>query len=395
MNRKHGLLNSILLGLLLFTASAANAAKSPDPFEMSEQMDAIDKQDFQAAIERATSCIRGRNFTCAETELAKAARYTSGARDKAAVTQARANMHAEMERVRAEESERLARLERQRIAEEAEERRQRDRERLAERRENEAAERAALLSALGAMGRAPQPQDWLQAETQATLARIPQQIAQANRDQANEVAARQAAANRAAAERLAARQEAEAAAAQRASVRAEQAHTQRQAEQVRLAEQARRDEQVRREREAREEQRRLAEERIAAAETQRAARAKEKAELEAAKRAEAEAELRGKRDYLNKLIAGTRMAARKCPGGEGKYYIMGVFPKVTPESVTCKDVYFKATCPGDSVGVDGVGTNFLGAATDCFMGDAVKIEPLACAVEKVSVRVRDIRACGE
>ncbi len=69
--------------------------------------------------------------------------------------------------------------------------------------------------------------------------------------------------------------------------------------------------------------------------------------------------------------------------------------KVSPEIVSCKDVHFKATCPGDVVGVDGVGKNFLGAATDCFMGDAVKIEPLACKVDQVSVRIRDVRACGE
>ena len=52
MNRKHGLLNSFLLGLLA-TYTAVAIAMDASLLEMSEQMDKIENQDFQAAIERA------------------------------------------------------------------------------------------------------------------------------------------------------------------------------------------------------------------------------------------------------------------------------------------------------------------------------------------------------
>lgn len=116
MNCKHGLLKIVFLSLLALTSAAANAAKNPDPFEMSEQMDAIDKQDFQAAIERATSCIHGRNFTCAETELAKAAKATSSGQDKKMLLAIRQNMANEKQQlaneIRQAEEARKAELER-------------------------------------------------------------------------------------------------------------------------------------------------------------------------------------------------------------------------------------------------------------------------------------------
>ena len=45
---------------------------------------------------------------------------------------------------------------------------------------------------------------------------------------------------------------------------------------------------------------------------------------------------------------------------------------------------------------DGQHTGFVGIATDCFMGDAAKIEPKpACKLEEVRVVTRDVRGCGE
>lgn len=265
------------LGTAQVTASApvpkpiTTAAVQPGPASMLEQqrlidqLDQMDKMDLQTELDRAQACTTRRDFPCSEKSLAKAARYAKGTRDKAAVAQAQTSLQAEVELVREEESQRVARLERQRRDEERARRDQRDAEaaaeRMAERRENEAARSAALASVVGALARPQQSQDWLQAETRATLARASQQIAQANRDQAAAAAARQAAADQAARERLAARQQAQAAAEQRASADAAQAWAQRQAEQTRLAEQDRRDEQARRERELerdRERQQRLA-----------------------------------------------------------------------------------------------------------------------------------------
>ena len=83
---------------------------------MIDQLDQMDKMELQAELDRAQACTTRRDFPCTEKSLAKAARFTRGERDKAAVAQARANMQAEIERARGEESERLAGLERQRVA---------------------------------------------------------------------------------------------------------------------------------------------------------------------------------------------------------------------------------------------------------------------------------------
>ena len=50
--------------------------------EMSDQLDGIEKQDFHAAIERATSCTQARDFPCAESELTKAAKSANTGKDK-------------------------------------------------------------------------------------------------------------------------------------------------------------------------------------------------------------------------------------------------------------------------------------------------------------------------
>ena len=99
-------------------------------------------------------------------------------------------------------------------------------------------------------------------------------------------------------------------------------------------------------------------------------------------------------DYLRALESGTKLYARKCPDGEGKYYMVGKRPKIKPEKVGCVDVHFEARCPGSARGSTGVSKNFLGIATDCFMGDTTTIEPKpACPVDQVSVLVRSIRPC--
>jgi len=69
-------------------------------------------------------------------------------------------------------------------------------------------------------------------------------------------------------------------------------------------------------------------------------------------------------------------------------------PRIRPEVVSCTDVHYEALCDGATVGVRGVAKNFLGAATDCFMGDTAQIDPTpSCPVERVHVAVRDVRTC--
>lgn len=147
MNCKHGLLKIVFLSLLALTSAAVNAAKNPDPFEMAERMDAIDKQDFQAAIERATSCTSARNFSCAESELTKAAKAVNNGKDKKTLLASRQNLvnerqelaneiRREEEARRREEEERQARIRREEEAE-------RDRAREERRRSAEEAEESS------------------------------------------------------------------------------------------------------------------------------------------------------------------------------------------------------------------------------------------------------------
>jgi hypothetical protein len=212
---------------LIGATAQAGPALMLEQQRLIDQLDQMDKMDLQTELDRAQACTTRRDFPCSEKSLAKAARYAKGTRDKAAVAQAQKSLQAEVELVREEESQRVARLERQRRDDERAKRDQRDveaaAERMAERRENEAARSAALASVIGALARPQQPQDWLQAETRATLARTNQLLAQANREQAAVAATQQAAADRAVRQRLAARQEALAAAEQRASLEAAQA----------------------------------------------------------------------------------------------------------------------------------------------------------------------------
>ena len=134
-----------------------------------------------------------------------------------------------------------------------------------------------------------------------------------------------------------------------------------------------------------------AERRQAEAARQQAA-AQKKAEREAA----AAAEKQARQDYLAALAKGTVLRSRTCPDGEGKYYIVGLLPKIKPRLVDCVDVHYRVSCEGRVAEQEGVGRNFVGVATDCFMGDAVTIEPKpGCPVAQVRVRVSEIRGCRE
>src|SRR3989338_520874 len=134
MSRKHELLNSMLLGLLA-TFTAAAIAMDPSLLEMSDQLDRVDSQDFQTAIERATSCTQARNFPCAESELSKAAKSANTGKDKKTLLASRQSLASEKQQLaneieerRREEEEGQARIRR----EEQEERKRQARVRRAE-----------------------------------------------------------------------------------------------------------------------------------------------------------------------------------------------------------------------------------------------------------------------
>jgi hypothetical protein len=126
---------------------------------------------------------------------------------------------------------------------------------------------------------------------------------------------------------------------------------------------------------------------------------KRAATAEAAKqKAEKEAQARqlehAKKQYLAQLRDKTKLMARTCPGGEGKHYLVGLRPSIKPDVVECLDVHYSAACPGTRQNTQGVIKNFLGASTDCYLGDAAEIAPqLDCKASEVVVKVREVTEC--
>jgi len=387
MNRKHGLLNFILLGLLA-TFTAAAIAMDASLLEMSEQLDGIEKQDFQAAIERATSCTRLRNFPCAESELAKAAKSANGGRDKKMLLASQAGLKNEKQQlaneIREAEEERQAQARR----DEKEEQDRQARIRRDEQEAQAAEERQASHEANASVYASLQQSN---SDIGALLAPITdlnnkfiaetaerERRASAERDRAraerNEHEAerrRDAERDRAAAQRTAQAQdrneantrnqrEADAAKAQQARER--QQDQARQQEQERQQSLVRQQEQVR-----------------------------QKAEAAAAKQAEQQAEKLAAEQYLRAMQNGIRLGVKNC---YGQYEVGGNRPDIKPEVVSCIDVHYRARCEGSAVNYDGVHKNFTGFGAGCF-GDTATISPKpACPANQVHVEVVAVRGCG-
>lgn len=94
-----------------FFGVSSSEANTFDLLEMSEKLDQADKQNFTAAIDKANTCIRQRNFTCTETELIKASKMANGSRDKQTLLSVRENMANEKNRI-IKEQQRIAEEER-------------------------------------------------------------------------------------------------------------------------------------------------------------------------------------------------------------------------------------------------------------------------------------------
>lgn len=170
---------------------------------------------------------------------------------------------------------------------------------------------------------------------------------------------------------------------------AREAEKQRQAVLAAEAEARRQQLEAEREAEARAREERLAEER---AERERLA-AERKAAEAAERQAKLEAEARASREYLAQIVSGTRLRARTCPGPG--YYVVGIRPDIRPRTHSCVDVDFRASCRGSpNTSVRGTIRNFVGISTDCYMGDAVQIEKLACDAQDVVIETLAARECS-
>lgn len=135
------------MALLFVTPSMA--ATSPDLFDMMEQLDKSDKQDFQAAIDKANACTRARNFRCSASELARAAKAANSGQDKKVLLASQSSLANEQQQlaneIRRNEEERQAQIRRDEEQRQAQARA----EAAAEDRRQTAANISGLMSILG------------------------------------------------------------------------------------------------------------------------------------------------------------------------------------------------------------------------------------------------------
>jgi len=99
-------------------------------------------------------------------------------------------------------------------------------------------------------------------------------------------------------------------------------------------------------------------------------------------------------EALSELRSGTRLAARSC---YGETRIVGTLPaKAKARAGGCIDISYIAQCPDQRgpTGIRGTLRNFVGAASDCFMGDAVALPSrAACTADNLRVTVVEVNAC--
>ncbi|MDO8767540.1 MAG: hypothetical protein Q7K57_02310 [Burkholderiaceae bacterium] len=389
--------------LLAFSAMATQAQAS-DLLRLMDRLDKIDKQDFQSLLKKANDCIRSRDFSCAEDQLRKSKALAMDSADK--------QSHASAERALSEEKTAVAQ-EKIRIAQENE-RRQEQARRDMEMRDAQAkadvlrvnCERLCPVRSQfnACMDQRLDPNrcdDGDNTPTQSTAQMFADTAAQMRADRARISSIHNnAMSNIQAQQQERQRQEQQLRDQQREQQRVQQQRQENDRRGVQMAD-ARSQENTQRARREQDEAR-AREQREAARVRQEAAdraqrdrdRERERAEQAAKKRQEAQDEARAATDYLAALTRSTRLMARKCPGGEGKYYIVGKKPNIRPEVVSCVDVHYRAQCTNSASFTDGVGDNFVGLGTDCFMGDTYAIEPTpACKVEEVRVTVRSFAAC--
>lgn len=132
----------------------------------------------------------------------------------------------------------------------------------------------------------------------------------------------------------------------------------------------------------------------AADEAAREAARKRVVEQTAARAAARAEDAAAERKYLEAVRAGTTLSARKCPDGEGRYYVVGIRPKISPQVVACVDLHYRAQCAGSRSFSSGVGNNFSGISTSCYIGDTYKIDPTPpCPIEQVTVTAVKVTAC--
>lgn len=133
----------------------------------------------------------------------------------------------------------------------------------------------------------------------------------------------------------------------------------------------------------RQRQQQLREQQAASAEKQRAASEKIAAERRQAEEQQHQAARQARARHEQNLLGSFRGAAITCPGG-GKDVLY--LRSSSPPKTGC-NVAFEARCPGtaNGNGVHFSQANYIGAS--CGMGDNIRIGPMSCAAEQVSIRM--------
>jgi hypothetical protein len=381
-----------ILAAAVLACAPVQAKTQENLFDMAEQLDQMDKQDFQAAIDRANDCTRARDFSCSEKELAKAAKVANGGKDKKILAAARQGVVGEKARIAEEQRQRAEQARRReeeaRQLAEAMEERERQARREAEEREGQREEREyagnssaeTYAAMMDGINKNFESIDRMNRQALASVREI-------NRAQAERAAAQKHAnaerKEREAEQRGEARRNEEARQSREKLAQADvrDRENQSRAEAERAAERQRQE----REAQQREEQRRRDEqaqqERASEREKQRQ---REEADRLAKKQAEQAAEQQAKEAYLAAMKQGIRL--RVVQEFDPSYRATGSMPKIK-KVLFCIDVYYQASCPGSRVTSNGVLTNFIGWGMD-----NSKIEPKpACALDQVRIEVTDVR----
>ncbi|MFZ4286474.1 hypothetical protein [Variovorax sp. HJSM1_2] len=161
------------------TCFAAQAATTDELLRMTEQLDQMDKLDFDQAIDRANRCTQARDFACTEAQLAAARKLATGSATKASLAKAESRLVAEKEAL---EAERVALAKRQRELEEEERRLKLAEERAARQAAAQAEEDSGMSTAQGMalfgtlLGQAYQNQAAARLAEAANARRIQQQL---------------------------------------------------------------------------------------------------------------------------------------------------------------------------------------------------------------------------
>lgn len=133
-------------GLVLMACMPTTAATTAELLRLTEQLDQMDKMDFEQAIEKAGKCIQARDFSCSEAQLKTARKFATGNAAKDTLRRTETLQLAEKEAV---EAERQALARRQRELEEEERRLQAAEERAARQAARAADEDSGMSTAQG------------------------------------------------------------------------------------------------------------------------------------------------------------------------------------------------------------------------------------------------------